>query len=43
MQFTSPLDWGDAVRADPAAELAKLPLRAMLWALEGYAGEAGPA
>lgn len=37
------LDWGDAAWADPAAEFAKLPLRAVPAAIEGYLGESDPA
>ncbi|THV29054.1 phosphotransferase family protein [Glycomyces paridis] len=32
------LDWGDAARADPAIEFAKLPLRAVPQVMEGYRG-----
>ncbi|REF37775.1 phosphotransferase family protein [Thermasporomyces composti] len=31
------VDWGDAAWADPAVDFAKLPLRAVPFALEGYA------
>ncbi|GAB3993970.1 hypothetical protein GCM10029992_07050 [Glycomyces albus] len=37
------LDWGDSAWADPAVEFAKLPLRAVPAALEGYLGECDPA
>lgn len=37
-RLTAILDWGDAARADPATEFAKLPLRAVPAALEGYRG-----
>lgn len=37
--LTAILDWGDAAWADPATEFAKLPLRAVPAALEGYRGE----
>lgn len=38
-RLTAILDWGDAAWADPATEFAKLPLRAVPAALEGYLGE----
>ncbi|MEV6108912.1 aminoglycoside phosphotransferase family protein [Streptomyces sp. NPDC051940] len=34
------LDWGDAHLGDPAEDFAKLPLRAVPYALAGYLGEA---
>jgi aminoglycoside phosphotransferase (APT) family kinase protein len=33
------VDWGDAAWADPAVDFVKLPLRAVPFALEGYAAE----
>lgn len=35
------VDWGDAAWADPAVDFAKLPLRAVPFALEGYAAALG--
>jgi len=37
------VDWGDAAWSDPAVDFAKLPLRAVPYALEGYLSELGAA
>jgi aminoglycoside phosphotransferase (APT) family kinase protein len=37
-RLTALLDWGDAAFADPATDFAKLPLRAVPYALDGYLG-----
>jgi aminoglycoside phosphotransferase (APT) family kinase protein len=35
-EFAAVIDWGDAAWSDPAADLAKVPLRAVPAALDGY-------
>ena len=35
-RYAAVIDWGDAAWSDPAADLAKVPLRAVPAALDGY-------
>ncbi|WP_152365381.1 phosphotransferase family protein [Microlunatus speluncae] len=39
--LTAIIDWGDAAWADPATDFAKLPLRAVPYALDGYLAALG--
>jgi aminoglycoside phosphotransferase (APT) family kinase protein len=42
MESATLVDWGDAAWADPAVDFAKIPLRAVPFALEGYLAQVSP-